>query len=61
MRSQQECKECCYLLCNDEHSNQEQGDVYAAHHLGVFHQPYPSQDGFIFSAVKQMTTFGKPF
>lgn len=47
-------------MCNDEHSDQEQGDVYAAHHLGVFHQPYPSQDAFIFSAVGQITPFGKP-
>lgn len=41
-----------YLLCNDKHSEQEKGDIYAAHHLGVFHQPYQSQDGCIFYAVK---------
>ena len=50
-------KECDYLLWDDEHSDQEQGDVYAAHHLGVFHQPNPLQDSFIISAVKQSRTF----
>lgn len=46
-----------YLLWDDEHRDQEQGDVYAAHHLGVFHQPYPSQDGCIVSAVEQSRAF----
>lgn len=43
---------CNYLLCNDEHSDQEEGDIYAAHHLGVFYQPYRSQDWCIFYAVR---------
>lgn len=42
-----------YLLGNDEHSDQEEGDIYAAHHLGVFHQPNRPQDGCIFYAVKK--------
>ena len=41
-----------YLLGNDEHRDQEEGDIYAAHHLGVFHQPNRPQDGFILYAVK---------
>lgn len=40
-----------YLLCNDEHSNQEEGDINAAHHLWMLDQPYGPQDGCIFSAV----------
>lgn len=40
-----------YLLCNDEHSNQEEGDINAAHHLWMLDQPYGLQDGCIFSTV----------
>lgn len=36
---------CPDLLWDDEHGDQEQGDVYAAHHLRVFDQPQRSQDG----------------
>lgn len=40
-----------YLLGNDEHSNQEEGDVNAAHHLWMLDQPYGPQDGCIFFAA----------
>lgn len=40
-----------YLLCNDEHSNQEKGDINAAHPFWMLDQPYGPQDGCIFSAV----------
>lgn len=40
-----------YLLCNDEHSDQEEGDINAAHHLWMLDQPYGPQDGCILSPV----------
>lgn len=33
-----------YLLWDDEHGNQEQRDVNAAHVLGVFNEPYAAQE-----------------
>lgn len=49
-------RKCDYLLWDDEHSDQKQSDVDAAHHLGVFHQAYPFQDGLIICAVEQTRT-----
>lgn len=40
-----------YLLCNDEHGDQEECDVDAAHELRVFDQPEGPQDGRIFAAA----------
>lgn len=48
---------CIYLLCNDEHGDQKEGDIYAAHHLGVFHQPYGPQDRSILYAVRTEKNF----
>lgn len=50
---QNQNKKTTNLLCNDEHSDQEEGDINAAHDLWMLDQPYRPQDGRIFSAGKE--------